>query len=120
VAVSLEVWIAVGLLGGSASVARSLLSGLVTAAPRTSFPLGTLVVNVSGALALGLLVGLRVHGTALVLLGTATLGTFTTFSTWMLESHRLGGGKRIGPAAINLGASLAMGLAAVFLGRLVG
>jgi CrcB protein len=118
--VSLAAWIAVGLLGGSASLARHLLSSLVTVAARTSFPLGTLVVNVSGALALGLLVGLRVHGTALVLLGTATLGTFTTFSTWMFESDRLARGTGMGPAAINLLASLAAGLAAVLLGRLIG
>ena len=87
---SAPAWIAVGLLGGAASVARYLLGGIVTAAGRASFPLGTLAVNVSGALALGMLIGLRVHGTALVLLGTAMLGAFTTFSTWMLESDRLG------------------------------
>ena len=59
---SAPVWIAVGLLGGAASVARYLLGGIVTAAARSSFPLGTLLVNVSGALALGVLIGLRVHG----------------------------------------------------------
>jgi CrcB protein len=117
---SAPAWIAVGLLGGLASVARYLLGGVVTAAGRSSFPLGTFLVNVSGALALGLLVGLRVHGTALVLAGTATLGAFTTFSTWMLESDRLGRYERLRPAALNLVASLVAGVAAVALGRLVG
>jgi CrcB protein len=118
--VSAPVWIAVGLLGGAASVARYLLGGIVTAAARSSFPLGTLLVNVSGALALGVLIGLRVHGTALVLLGTATLGAFTTFSTWMLESDRLGRYERLRPATVNVAASLGAGVAAVALGRLLG
>ena len=88
----------------------------MTAAARSSFPLGTLLVNVSGALALGVLIGLRVHGTALVLLGTATLGAFTTFSTWMLESDRLGRYERLRPATANVAASLGAGVAAVALG----
>ena len=117
---SAPVWIAVGLLGGAASVARYLLGAIVTAAARSSFPLGTLLVNVSGALALGVLIGLRVHGTALVLLGTATLGAFTTFSTWMLESDRLGRYERLRPATVNVAASLGAGVAAVALGRLLG
>lgn len=117
---SAPAWIAVGLLGGAASVARYLLGGIVTAAGRASFPLGTFAVNVSGALALGVLIGLRVHGTALVLLGTATLGAFTTFSTWMLESDRLGRYQRIRPATVNVVASLVAGVAAVALGRLLG
>jgi CrcB protein len=119
--VSAPVWIAVGLLGGAPSVARYLLGGIVTAAARSSFPLGTLLVNVSGALALGVLIGLRVHGTALVgLLGTATLGAFTTFSTWMLESDRLWRYERLRPATVNVAASLGAGVAAVALGRLLG
>ena len=117
---SAPVWIAVGLVGGGASVARYLLGDSVAAATRTAFPLGTLAVNVSGALALGLLVGLRVHGTAFVLLGTALLGTFTTFSTWMLESERLARSQRVWLAAINLVASLVAGVGAIALGRLVG
>ena len=117
---SAPVWIAVGLLGGAASVARYLLGGIVTAAARSSFPLGTLLVNVSGALALGVLIGLRVHGTALVLLSAATLGAFTTFSTWMLESDRLGRYERLRPATANVAASLGAGVAAVALGRLLG
>jgi CrcB protein len=118
--VSAPAWIAVGLLGGAASVARYLLGGIVTPSGRSAFPLGTLLVNVSGALALGLLVGLRVHGTALVLLGTAMLGAFTTFSTWMLESDRLARYQRIRLAAVNVAANLVAGVAAVALGRLLG
>ena len=113
-------WIAVGLLGGVASVARYVLAGVITAAAPGEFPLGTLVVNLAGSFVLGLLAGLHVHGSELVLLGTATLGSFTTFSTWMLETERLARYERLTAAAVNVSASLACGVAAVALGRLVG
>ena len=48
------------------------------------------------------------------------LGTFTTFSTWMLESERLARSQRVWLAAINLVASLVAGVGAIALGRLVG
>ena len=38
---------------------------------------------------LGLLTGLALERRRAVLAGTATLGSYTTFSTWMLETHRL-------------------------------
>jgi fluoride exporter len=66
------------------------VSARVAAGRRFQLPLGTLVVNLTGALLLGLLVGRSVGGTPLPLVGTATLGSYTTFSTWMFESHRLG------------------------------
>ncbi len=62
---------------------------LVSSATGARFPLGTLVVNISGALVLGLLVGLALSANAYLLAGTAVIGSYTTFSTWMLESHRL-------------------------------
>ena len=45
--------------------------------------LGTIVVNVVGAFALGLAVGLELDG--LVIIGVAGLGSFTTFSTMALD-----------------------------------
>ena len=47
------------------------------------------MVNLTGAALLGLLVGLGFTGDRLLLAGTATLGSYTTFSTWMLETQRL-------------------------------
>ena len=55
-------------------------------------------------------------GDALLLTGTALLGSFTTFSTWMLESERLAERGEGGLALVNLAGSLALGLAAVALG----
>ena len=85
------------------------------------FPLGTLAVNLTGAFTLGLLVGAGVQGYLLLLLvGVAALGSYTTFSTWMFESHRLGedGERRL--AAANLAVSLAAGLVAALAGWALG
>jgi fluoride ion exporter CrcB/FEX len=51
---------------------------------------------------------------------TGLLGAFTTFSTWALESHRLGEDGQLRLGALNFLASLALGVAAVWLGRELG
>jgi fluoride exporter len=114
------VWIGVALLSGIAAIGRFLVIALVSSRGRGSFPLGTFAVNTTGALLLGLITGLAVEGDALVLLGAATLGSYTTFSTWMLESQRLTEEGQIPVAAINILLSLAVGVGAVALGRLLG
>lgn len=114
-------WIAVGLIGGAATVGRFMVDAVVSARLGASgFPLGTFVVNVSGAFALGLIVGLAVRGDALLLAGTAALGSYTTFSTWMLEAHRLGEDGRGGLLALNVALSLVAGFGAAALGRAIG
>jgi fluoride exporter len=117
---SVPVWIAVGLLGGVGALARFVVDGFVAARAGRDFPLGTFVVNMSGAALLGLLVGLGFTGDRLLLAGTATLGSYTTFSTWMLESQRLVEDGELGIAAGNLLVSLGMGLGAAALGRFIG
>jgi CrcB protein len=114
------VWLAVVALGGAGALARFLLDGLVSQRGGGGFPFGTLAVNLSGALLLGLLAGVAARGHTLLLAGTALLGSYTTFSTWMLESHRLGEDGRDGLLWLNLVVALAAGLAAVALGRWLG
>lgn len=113
-------WLGVGVLGGAGALARFLLDGFIAARAKSRFPLGTLAVNLSGALLLGLVAGLALHGDALLLAGTAVLGSYTTFSTWMLESHRLGEDGEDRLMAANVALSLALGIGAVALGRAVG
>jgi fluoride exporter len=64
---STPLWLAVGLLGGVGALGRFLLDAAVSLRLGRQFPLGTLVVNATGALLLGLLVGLGVGGHAGVL-----------------------------------------------------
>jgi CrcB protein len=118
--VSITVWIGVGLLGGLGAIGRFLLDGTVSGCLGRDFPYGTLVVNVSGAFVLGLASGLAVTGTAATLLGTATIGSYTTFSTWMLETHRLREDSEFRLAIGNVAISLIAGLGAAALGRAIG
>jgi len=118
--VSIWVWIAVGLLGGIGALLRFFVDGLVAARAGRDFPLGTFVVNLSGAAVLGLLVGLGLTGDRLLVAGTATIGSYTTFSTWMLESQRLVEDGELAIAAGNILLSLFVGLGAVALGRFIG
>jgi CrcB protein len=87
---------------------------------RGAFPLGTLVVNVTGGAALGLLVGLGVGGDAMALLGAGLLGSYTTFSTWMLDTEVLVAGGRRAAAVLNVAAPLAAGMAATGIGWAAG
>jgi len=114
------VWAGVALLGGCGALARFGLTLLVADRLHPHLPLGTLAVNVSGAFLLGLLAGAAVEGDARLLLGAGLFGSYTTFSTWMLETQRVGatGKRRI--ALTNLLLSIVLGLAAVALGRWIG
>jgi fluoride exporter len=88
--VSLLTWAAVAVFGALGAAARFRVDAAVSARWPSDFPLGTLVVNLSGAVPLGLLVGAAVPHRMLLVLGTGFLGGYTTFSTWMVESERLG------------------------------
>jgi len=118
--VTLPVLAGIALLGGAGAVARLLLDGAVSVHAGRGFPFGTLAVNLSGAFALGLLTGAALGDDAARLLGTGFLGAYTTFSTWMLEAHRQAEDGRFAGAGLNLGASLALGLAAAWAGRRLG
>jgi CrcB protein len=118
--VSAAVWLGVGVLGGAGALARFLLDGAIGSRLRGAFPAGTFAVNISGSLLLGLLTGLAVTGDLLVLAGSATLGAYTTFSTWMFESQRLTEDAYLRAALLNVLVSLAAGIGAAALGRLIG
>ena len=87
------------LMGGAGAVTRFLI---LRSLP---MPYGTLVVNVTGAFALGLISGDFVFGTGFV-------GAYTTFSTWMLDSYDLP--RRA--ALLNIVGSIVLGLAAAQVG----
>ncbi|MQA88400.1 MAG: hypothetical protein GEV03_28235 [Streptosporangiales bacterium] len=83
----------VALAGGIGAVVRYLVDRLVAGRWAGPFPLGTLVVNVSGSAAFGALVGAIVAGRvapeALTWGGLGFLGAYTTFSTFTFETLRL-------------------------------
>jgi CrcB protein len=114
------IWVAVALLGGVGAVLRLELGGAVQHRRPGALPVGTLAVNLLGSFCLGLLTGLGVAGDGLLLAGTALLGSFTTFSTFVLETGRLAEEAQGRAAAIDLVASVVGGLLAAGLGWVVG
>jgi fluoride exporter len=117
---SASVWIAVAALGAIGAIGRLLLEDVVSSKLPIAFPVGTLAVNVSGTFVLGLLTGVALTGTALTLAGSATIGSYTTFSTWMLETHSLNEDARRRAAVANVLVSVAVGIGAAALGRTIG
>lgn len=112
----------VGLLlfSGIGSVLRFLVDRAVARRTARSFPIGTLTVNLSGAVMLGLVTSLGLSEKAAMLAGPVFVGAYTTFSTWMLETERLGEERQFWPAAVNIVASTVLGMCAVLLGQWVG
>jgi len=114
------IYVAIAALGAAGALARFGLDTIVQRHAATRFPLGTFVVNITGSFLLGLLTGLSVTGDGLLLGGAATLGSFTTFSTWLLESERLGEDGETAVPLLNLAGSLVGGLAAASAGWAIG
>jgi CrcB protein len=108
------------LIGGCGAVLRLAVDAAVGTRLGRDFPYGTMVVNLSGALVLGLLAGLALNDDLALLAGTAAVGSYTTFSTWMLEAQRLDEERQHVPAAVNVIVSLVLGVAAAALGRWIG
>jgi fluoride exporter len=117
---SILIWVAVALIGGAGSIARFLVDGAISATVGRDFPFGTMVVNISGAVILGLLTGLALGHDEALLAGTAAVGSYTTFSTWMLETQRLAEERQYRKAVVNVVISLVLGVAAAAVGRLIG
>ena len=105
--------VGIGLLGGVGAIARFLLDGAVArAGSAASFPFGTLAVNLTGSFApRRARRRSRSATTRYASLGTGLLGAFTTFSTWALESHRLGEDGQLRLGALNFAVSLVLGVA---------
>ena len=113
-------WSGVALLGGAGALARFGVDARVSARVLSRLPFGTLVVNLTGAMILGVLAAAGLGSDAYLLAGTGLIGSYTTFSTWELESHRLAEDGLRGAALANLLASLVLGVGAVALGRAIG
>ena len=114
---NVAVWAGVFLIGGLGSVARFMVDRAVARRAARSFPFGTLTVNISGAVLLGFITGLTLSHAAALLAGTAFVGAYTTFSTWMLETQRLTEERQILPALANLVVSVVLGVAAAVAGQ---
>ena len=113
-------------LGGAAgATTRHLVDTWISERAGGAFPWGTLVINLSGSLVLGLLFALAiergvfpasVRGPVLV----GFIGAYTTFSTLMLESWRLIEGGAVVLGLANLVGSSVIGMIALIGGLMIG
>ncbi len=109
-----------GFLG---ALCRFLVDRTIQDRTDSSYPLGTFAVNLTGSLAIGVVIGASLyHGlgsTPTVVLSTGFLGAYTTLSTLNLESLRLVEDGSHGPAAVNVLGSLIAAVGAAALGMSV-
>ncbi|MGH7895832.1 MAG: fluoride efflux transporter CrcB [Candidatus Binatia bacterium] len=114
----------VGLGGFLGANARYLVGLWLTAALGATFPWGTMVVNLTGSFAAGVLLGVgdgRGLATgARLLLVTGFLGGYTTFSAFTVETMRLAEQSGLAAATTNVLASVGVGLVAATIGLAVG
>ena len=117
------VWISLGAVPGA--IARYLVNRLMAGWLGTAFPYGTLVVNLAGCLAIGVVATLvtgrlvdRPDVIRLVLI-VGFLGSLTTFSSFAYETHNLFNDGAWIRALANILLSVCAGVAGVRLGILL-
>ena len=112
------------LAGGIGSAARYAVGLSAAAAFGVGFPYGTLIVNLAGCFALGMVVQLAIagawHNDVRAALAAGFLGGFTTYSSFNQETLTMLTGGAAGNAFVNIAITLAGGLAAGALGLTAG
>lgn len=111
----------VGLGGGLGSIARYLCQRWVVLSYPSHFPWGTLLVNITGCLLIGIFWGLTFRSFTAnehwkLFLMTGICGGFTTFSAFTLEGMALWNGQRTGLFFLYTAGSVLLGLLATYAG----
>lgn len=110
----------VAVVGGLGAATRFWVDGVIRARGRTVLPIATIVVNVSGSLLIGLVVGAHVYlglpVTWQLVLATGFCGGYTTFSAAMVESVRLAQQDERARAVLNAVGTLLLAVGAVAAG----
>jgi CrcB protein len=111
------------LLGGAVGApSRYLIDRAIQQRRASVFPWGTLTVNVTGCLILGMVTGGAAHlpKEILTLAGTGFCGALTTFSTFGFETSRLLEDGSVLEAGLNAAGSLVVGILAATIGYTIG
>jgi CrcB protein len=117
-------YLLIGLGGFFGANARYLVAGWITERFGSSFPYGTLVINVTGSFILGFFVifiaeRLVVHPNWRLFFVIGFLGAYTTFSTFSFENFALIQERSYVSAVVNILSSVLLGLIAVVAGAIV-
>jgi CrcB protein len=118
------VFIAVAVAGGLGAACRLFIDGIIRTRTKATYPIATMVINVSGSLLLGVATGLLIGGVLPqqwhLIVGGGFLGGYTTFSTASFESVRLLQERRYLLSALNGLGMLVLSVAAAALGLWLG
>ncbi|MBL4933606.1 fluoride efflux transporter CrcB [Clostridium paridis] len=112
-------YILVALGGGAGSIVRYVLGKYISEKSNKPFPLGTFIINVTGAILLGIVSSIGVNTNMLLLLADGFLGAYTTFSTFMYEGFNLFKDKEKLNAFIYISGSLILGVLGFYLGSII-
>lgn len=114
----------VALAGGLGAGSRFVLDTMIRWRTSGRYPIGTMIINISGSFLLGLVTGFAVAGLlpdmARIVAGTGFLGGYTTFSTASLETVRLAQQRRYGAALVHATVMLVGSLLAAAAGMAIG
>ena len=121
----MPVYLAVAVGGAVGALARYGLDRLIERRSEAVFPWSTFTINVTGCLVIGAVIAALVdrHRTPLWLrlgLTVGVVGGYTTFSTFAQETLDLIEENHLAVAAAYSLGSIAVGVAAVYLGMLIG
>ncbi|MDX5981369.1 fluoride efflux transporter CrcB [Exiguobacterium profundum] len=119
------IYIYVGLAGAVGALARYGLGMMVDSIGPSAFPVSTLLINLIGSFLLGWLTHMflrtgKLSPQFVTIVGTGMIGSFTTFSTFSVETIRLLDESRIGLALLYVFLSITLGLGSSWLGYRVG
>jgi CrcB protein len=117
--------ILVGVAGFFGAISRYWLSGLISRLTGGAFPWGTFVINISGCFVIGFLTVLLTnkvlpHPAMRTAILVGFIGAYTTFSTFSYETLQLARGGAVLLAAVNVAASVVVGLGAAWVGMRLG
>jgi CrcB protein len=114
----------IGCAGALGALARYILGHLVSSRLGTSFPYGTLIINVTGSLIIGFILALTsrhiLNTEAQSIIATGFLGGYTTFSTMSWEGVQLARGGRLGASFLYFGSNVIVGVLAASAGIALG
>ena len=121
-------YLAIGAAGFLGALARYVISGMTRSLAGSAFPWGTLAVNISGSFLLGLVYAATAQRAIIdpqwrLVITVGFIGSYTTFSTFSLETFKLLESGNWPAATFNIMGSLIVSLVAIYsgiaLGRLV-
>ena len=116
----MKIILAIGIGSCVGGIFRYLLSQFIQARLLSTFPYGTLCVNIIGCFLIGLVFCLADRGNLTqewrLILATGVIGGFTTFSAFSNETVSMLRDGQLGYALVYIIASIVLGLAATFIG----